>query len=751
MTRSSGWRVALCAVFVAGCMQPDPALSVEDLRIPGDWVPPAAIFAAANGQYVDVVEPPPIAPLGRCPESGTFTTCIHPACTAAHVGTTEIANYIFGRWSFARNSGTYSCRRNSGNTSHLSVHAIGRAIDIGIATIDGDADNTRGDEIANWLIANAEEIGVQRVIWDGMYWTGSRRNDHFRAMCDTRAECGGRTPPDHHVNHIHLELSVAAGRRETAFFRSGPPAETCPIVCYGTAAVAEDCSYVDCAASGQVCSSGPVRCEPGPPPEPPEAIRMAGAALPTVVPRGLVSRLQLISPVRLFDTRETTPLTPAAPLTLTTIDGIGPGTTAVWMNVAAISRTDPGFIVVHPSGPVPAISTVNFAPPRVRANGVAVPINAGGVTFTTSAEVDAVADLNAAFSPTAGLGLRTAGPRRVFDSRTIDAIVRDGVALPIDIGAPPGAVGVVASIAVVQDRDTPGFLTAFACGDPLPETSMVNFAGNTVTANTVMSGLGRGASGEALLCIQTSTPVHVVVDVTGVLVPDGELSYQPLSSARLLDTREPDGLYTGRLGRGQIIELPMSSIPGMPADLRAVTVNLTTISPGERGFVVAYPCDLPAVPETSNLNFDSDNPAAAITVSRVSADGRLCIYSNARTFLVVDVLGAWVPTPDAPAPTDAGGATILAEEPMAGRGFDAPDEASEMERGVDTTGDPAMREDTRDHEGDWVPYGGGTDPDDPDPPGGGGCSASPGSRPVHGLVLLGVMLTGIASHRRRAR
>jgi len=713
------------------------------------------VFAAANSQYVDVVEPPSIAPLGHCPMSGTFTTCVHPACTAAHIGTTEIANYIFGRWSYARNSGVYSCRRNSGNRSHLSVHAIGRAIDIGLPTIDGDADNTRGDEIANWLIANAEHIGVQRVIWDGMYWTGSRRNDHFRAMCDTRAECGGdRTPPDHHVNHIHLEVSVAASRRETGFFRSGPPDETCPIVCYGTAAVAEDCSYVDCAATGQVCMADPVRCEAGPPPEPEEAIHQPSAALPTVVARGAVSRLQLIDPVRLFDTRMTTPLTPTAPLTLTTIDGLEPGTTAVWMNVAAIPRADPGFIVVHPSGPAPAISTVNFAPPRVRANGVAVPINAGGVTFTTITEVDAVADLNAAFAPTAGLGLRTAGPRRVFDSRTIDAIVRDGVPLPIDIGAPPGAAGVVASIAVVQDRDTPGFLTAFACGDPLPETSMVNFAGNTVTANTVMSGLGRGASGEALLCIQTTTPVHVVVDVTGVLVPDGELSYQPLSAARLLDTRELDGLYTGRLGRGQIVEIPMSSIPGMPADLRAVTVNLTTISPGERGFVVAYPCDLPAVPETSNLNFDPDNAAAAITVSRVSADGRLCLYSNARTFLVVDLLGAWVPTPDAPAPTDAGGTTILAEEPMAGRGFDAPDEASDMERGVDTTGDPAMREDDRDHEGDWVPYGGGEDPDDPvdpDDPEGGGCSASPSRRPVRAFVLLGAVIAGIASRRRRAR
>jgi hypothetical protein len=712
------------------------------------------VLAVSSPQYVDVVEPPPIAPDGYCPESGTFTTCVHPACTAAHAGTTAIADHIFSTWTFARNSGVYSCRRNSGNRSHLSVHAIGRAIDIGIPTIAGDADNTRGDEIANWLITNAEHIGVQRVIWDGMYWTASRRNDHFREMCDTVAECDGRTPPDHHVNHIHLEVSIAASRRETAFFRSGPPTATCPVVCYGTAAVAADCTYVNCADTGQVCMADPVRCEAGPPPEPEEAIHQPAATLPTVIARGEVSRLQLIEPVRLFDTRTTTPLSPAAPFTLEVIPELGAGTTAVWMNVAAIPRTEPGFIVVHPSGPAPDISTVNFVPPAARANGAAVPINAGGVTFTTITEVDAVADLNGAFAPTAGLGLRTAGPRRVFDSRAIDAIVRDGVPLPIDLGAPPGSTGVIASIAVVQERDVPGFLSVFACGDPVPETSAINFAGNTVTANTVMAGVGRGEAGQALLCIQASTPVHVVVDVTGVLVPDGELSYQPLSAARVLDTREPAALYTGRLGRGQIIELPMSSIAGMPADLRAVTVNLTTISPGERGFIVAYPCDLPGVPATSNLNFDSDNPVAAITISRVSADGRLCLYSNARTYLVVDVLGAWVPTPAAPAPTDAGGTTYLAEDPVAGRGFDAPDEASEMERGVDTTGDPAMREDDRDHEGEWVPYGGGEDPDeppDPEEPDGGGCSASPGGSPGCALMLFGVAMASLASRRRRLR
>ena len=38
----------------------------------------------------------------------------------------------------------------------------------------------------------------------------------------------------------------------------------------------------------------------------------------------------------------------------------------------------------------------------------------------------------------------------------------------------------------------------------------------------------------------------------GYLVPEGELSYQAIRPARLLDTRQPDARYEGRLGDGQV-------------------------------------------------------------------------------------------------------------------------------------------------------------------------------------------------------
>jgi hypothetical protein len=59
-------------------------------------------------------------------------------------------------------------------------------------------------------------------------------------------------------------------------------------------------------------------------------------------------------------------------------------------------------------------------------------------------------------------------------------------------------------------------------------------------------------------------------------------------------------------------------------------------------------------PSTSSLNFDSDNAAGALSISVVGG-GSLCIFANQRTYLIVDLLGVWVPTPDAPPPTDGPG------------------------------------------------------------------------------------------------
>jgi MYXO-CTERM domain-containing protein len=640
-------------VLLGACAPVDLGVSEEAIAVPGPWAAPASTLTLSNPQYVEVVDPPSVEPLGHCTSTNPWAgTCSHPACIGAHPGTEELANYIYARWPYARRGGNYSCRRNSNpsSTAYLSVHSVGRAIDVMIPQAGGDADNTAGDAIANWLIENAEYVGIQRVIWDGWYWNGSRRGNHFSPITGSASR---------HTDHIHVEVSVDGAHRRTRFFTDGAPPATCPIVCYGSAAVRADCSYVDCAASGQVCMSDPVRCETAGPPEPSTAIENGSASVPSVTTAAALSRFAFTTPTRLFDTRTVPVLaradgTSAGPLmpdnagVIPSFASFGGDTTGVWLNLAAVPRTAPGFLTAFASGPQPSISTLNYAPGRVRANAAAVPLSAGGITIASNTDVDVIGDLSGRFA-TAGLGLLAAGPRRVLDTRSIDAIVRPNSEVVVDVLAPDGALGVVTTLTVIQGQDAGGFLTAYPCGTAVPITSNVNFVGHSVTANTVIAPLTAGD-----MCFSATQPVHVVIDVTGYLVPEGELSYQALAPVRILDTRSETARYVGRLGAGQTIELPIQAMPGMPADVHAVTANITTISPGERGFITAFPCGT-APPGTSSLNFDSDDPAGAVTFARIGDGGTLCLYSNARAFVIVDLLGVWVPTPGAAPPTEGEG------------------------------------------------------------------------------------------------
>jgi hypothetical protein len=383
--------------------------------------------------------------------------------------------------------------------------------------------------------------------------------------------------------------------------------------------------------------------------------------LPSVTPVAGLSRFRFVPAERLFDTR-----TPESSARLVRSDGatggpLGPlrsgsfrdwtslpaGTSSAWLNVTAVPRTAAGFVQAYAEGAAPGTSTAQFAPGSVRANAAPTTLGPGGaVTFAANAEVDLVVDWTGAFAPT-GLGLRAASPTRVLDTRAAGVTLTPGVPFAVDVRAPADAEGVVASIAVLGG-EADGFVTVAPCGAPVPPTSNVNFRAGAVSANTVMSALGGGS-----LCVVSTQSVGLVVDVNGYLVPAGELSYQALSPVRVLDTRAPAGLYTGRVGERQILELPLSRAAGMPPDPRAATVNLTVTDASARGFLTVFPCG-EAVPATSNLNFEPGGATSALAFG-ATGGGSMCVFASGRAHVIVDLLGVWVPTPDAAPPSTVPG------------------------------------------------------------------------------------------------
>jgi hypothetical protein len=132
----------------------------------------------------------------------------------------------------------YACRRVVGG-SGMSVHSTGRALDIFVPTRSGGAaDNAKGDQIAGWLAANAETIGVQAIIWDRTYW----RLDGSAPRCYT-----GKHP---HNDHVHVELTAAAGRMRTSFFTGGAAPVAPPPPSSGGAWIGDVCrGDADCGFS----------------------------------------------------------------------------------------------------------------------------------------------------------------------------------------------------------------------------------------------------------------------------------------------------------------------------------------------------------------------------------------------------------------------------------------------------------------------------------------------------------------------
>lgn len=81
---------------------------------------------------------------------------------------------------------------------------------------------------------------------------------------------------------------------------------------------------------------------------------------------------QPIQPIRNSDTRfYGTALSPGEPQTFGLAPAIPADAVAVALNVTVINPTNPGYLVVWPSGPKPPTATVNFTPGEV-INGSAI-------------------------------------------------------------------------------------------------------------------------------------------------------------------------------------------------------------------------------------------------------------------------------------------------------------------------------------------------------------------------------------------
>lgn len=121
-------------------------------------------------------------------------------------GTQALGEALRARW--GGSWGGFSCRPNTADTSQLSVHGTGRAVDW------FQPSHQAGDEAARWLVENHEKFGIQLVIWDRKDWSCSALdNVPGVGAGDGWTPYGGPNP---HTDHLHIELTIPAANDNTA-------------------------------------------------------------------------------------------------------------------------------------------------------------------------------------------------------------------------------------------------------------------------------------------------------------------------------------------------------------------------------------------------------------------------------------------------------------------------------------------------------------------------------------------------------
>jgi hypothetical protein len=184
-----------------------------------------------------------------------------------------------------------------------------------------------------------------------------------------------------------------------------------------------------------------------------------------------------------------------------------------------------------------------------------------------------------------------------------------------------------------------GFVTVYACGSPRPFAASFNPIAGVVTHNVVAARVGTGGN----VCIFTSSATDLVADLAGY--HPGMSKYVPTQPERLLETRS--GQPTGQLGHtgaqptgGSTLTLKVTGVgtANIPANAKAVFLNLAALNAGQGGFATAFPCGSPR-PLAASLTVTPGVVRSNLVAVKVGTNGSVCLYVSTGVDLVADLQG----------------------------------------------------------------------------------------------------------------
>jgi hypothetical protein len=201
---------------------------------------------------------------------------------------------------------------------------------------------------------------------------------------------------------------------------------------------------------------------------------------------------------------------------------------AAMLNLTAVNPDRTGYVTAYPCDqPIPTASNLNFQAGDVVANAVLTKLDPQGrVCVYTHATMDLLVDVNGFVEPGSRLG--TLVPARLLDTRTgasaktVDGKQqRGGAVAPASEtavrivgrgGVKSGATLAVLNVTAVNpDRD--GYIAVYACDQPIPNSSNLNYAPGQVVANLVIVGIDDLGN----TCVYSLGRTDVLVDVTAYM------------------------------------------------------------------------------------------------------------------------------------------------------------------------------------------------------------------------------------------
>ena len=191
--------LALLVALIAACSGPadeGASSSTDALATGGRWTLPSDVLSVGAKVRLTYEGAPKWTSAAAC--GGKLLP-----------GGKVLGGYLMDHYPIITSVGGYSCRRNTANTSQMSVHGTGRALDVMVSEVGGVANSAQGDKIANWLVENAQSIGVDLIIWNRSIWRANGTN------------ASAYRGPIPHTDHLHVELTSAASAKTKQWFADG--------------------------------------------------------------------------------------------------------------------------------------------------------------------------------------------------------------------------------------------------------------------------------------------------------------------------------------------------------------------------------------------------------------------------------------------------------------------------------------------------------------------------------------------------